>query len=145
MLSLLCQLLLVRLVDCIVNLSDFYSYRLIGKLTAFFAASGVQLAQTQRGMFHYHRTVFSSILKIKVDLTLAKTATLRITLNLDGVSITTKSHTHPSITLVNFSSINLVSIFRYSSSSSNPVYARHVGSSSLGFSLSSHRESYIGL
>ncbi len=28
------RLFLVRLVDCIVNLSDFYSYRLIGKLTA---------------------------------------------------------------------------------------------------------------
>ena len=35
MLSLLNRLLLVRLVDCIVNLSDFYSYRLTGKLTAF--------------------------------------------------------------------------------------------------------------
>ncbi len=34
MLSLLCRLLLVRMVDCTVNLSDFYSYRLIGKLTA---------------------------------------------------------------------------------------------------------------
>ncbi len=31
----LCLLLLVRLGDYIVNLSDFYSYRLIGKLTAF--------------------------------------------------------------------------------------------------------------
>ena len=29
------RLLLVRLVDSTVNLSDFYSYRLIGKLTAF--------------------------------------------------------------------------------------------------------------
>ncbi len=36
MLLLLCRLLLVRLVDCTVNLSVFYSYRLIGKLTAFF-------------------------------------------------------------------------------------------------------------
>jgi hypothetical protein len=27
----------------------------------------------------------------------------------------------------------------------NPVYVRHVDSSSLGFSLSSHRQSYIGL
>jgi hypothetical protein len=32
----LCLLLLVRLGGYIVNLSDFYSYRLIGKLTAFF-------------------------------------------------------------------------------------------------------------
>jgi hypothetical protein len=32
-----------------------------------------------------------------------------------------------------------------SSSSSNPVYVRHVDSSYLGFSLSSHRQSYIDL
>jgi hypothetical protein len=31
----LCLLLLARLGGYIVNLSDFYSYRLIGKLTAF--------------------------------------------------------------------------------------------------------------
>jgi hypothetical protein len=31
----LCLLLLVRQAGYIVNLSDFYSYRLIGKLTAF--------------------------------------------------------------------------------------------------------------
>jgi hypothetical protein len=34
-LSLLCRLLPVRLGGSIVNLSEFYSYRLIGKLTAF--------------------------------------------------------------------------------------------------------------
>ena len=39
----LCLLLLVRLGGYIVNLSDFYSYRIIGKLTAFFATSGVQI------------------------------------------------------------------------------------------------------
>ncbi len=42
-------------------------------------------------------------------------------------------------------SINLVSIFMYSSSSITPVYVRHVDSSYLGSSLSSHRQSYIGL
>ncbi len=109
----------------------------------FFAASGVQLAQSDRGMFHYRRAAFSAQLKNKVGLALAKAAALRITLNLDGAPITSKSHSP--ITLANFSSINLVSIFRCSSSSSNPVYARHVDSSSLGFSLSSHRQSYIGL
>ncbi len=62
----------------------------------FFAASGVQLAQTNRGMFHYRRVVFSSQLKIKVELTLAKAAALRNTLNLDGSPIISKSHTHPS-------------------------------------------------
>ncbi len=34
-LSRLCRLLLVHQTDYIVNLSDFYSYSLIGKLTAF--------------------------------------------------------------------------------------------------------------
>ena len=47
----------------------------------FFSASGVHLAQTNRGMFHYRRATFSSQLKNKVGLTLAKTAALRITLD----------------------------------------------------------------
>jgi hypothetical protein len=38
-----------------VNSCDFYSYRLIGKLTAFFAASGFQLARHGRGQFHFRR------------------------------------------------------------------------------------------
>ncbi len=52
---------------------------------------------------------------LQLGLTLAKTAALRIMLNLDG------------------------------SSSNNPVYERNVNSSYLGSSLSSHRQSYIGL
>jgi hypothetical protein len=62
----------------------------------FFAASGVQLPQSDRGQFHFRRAAFSQQLKSKVDLTLAKAAALRINLNLHGVSITSKSHTHPS-------------------------------------------------
>jgi hypothetical protein len=64
----------------------------------FFAVSGVQLPQTNREMFHYHRAAFSAQFKSKVDLTLAKAAGLRITLNLDhdGSPIICKSHTHPS-------------------------------------------------
>jgi hypothetical protein len=50
----------------------------------FFAVSGVQLAQTDRGVFHYCHSAFSSMVKSKVRLTLAKVAALRITLNLDG-------------------------------------------------------------
>ena len=60
----------------------------------FFAASGVQLAQSTRGFFHYHRTVFSSILKSRVGNILDKTTALRVTVNLDGSPITSKSHTH---------------------------------------------------
>ncbi len=46
----------------------------------FFAASGVQLAQTDRGIFHYRRAAFSSMLKSKVGLALAEAAPLRIAL-----------------------------------------------------------------
>ena len=62
----------------------------------FFAASGVQLAQTDRGQFHFRRAAVSAQLKSRVGLALAKAAVLRITLNLDGAPITSKSHTHPS-------------------------------------------------
>jgi hypothetical protein len=57
----------------------------------FFATSGVQLAQSTSGQFHYRRAAFSSQLKSKVGNILAKAAALRITLN-----IASKSHTHPS-------------------------------------------------
>jgi hypothetical protein len=63
----------------------------------FFAASGVQSAQsTSGGFFHFRRAAFSSGLKSKVGLALAKAATLCIVLNLDGAPIASKSHTHPS-------------------------------------------------
>ncbi len=62
----------------------------------FFAASGVLSAQSDRGFFHYRRAVFSDQLKSKVGLSLAKSAALRITLNLDGAPIISTSHTHPS-------------------------------------------------
>jgi len=62
----------------------------------FFAASGVQLAQTHRGMFHFRRAAFSSSLKAKVGSTLAKAAALRVNLNIDGAPITSRTHTHPS-------------------------------------------------
>jgi hypothetical protein len=44
----------------------------------FFAASGVQSVQTTSGMFHFRRAAFSSGLKSKVGLALAKVATLCI-------------------------------------------------------------------
>ncbi len=48
------------------------------------------------------------------------------------------------ISLANISSINLVSIFRCSSSATNRGHPRCVDSSTLVCSLSSHRHSYIG-
>jgi hypothetical protein len=52
---------------------------------------------SDRGQFHFRHSAFSSHLKSRVDLVvLTKTSVLRITLNLDGEPITSKSHTHPS-------------------------------------------------
>jgi hypothetical protein len=65
-----------------VNLWSFYFYKLIGTLTVFFTASGVQLPQPTSGLFH--RSTFSSQLKSKVDNILTKTTALRINLNNDG-------------------------------------------------------------
>ena len=43
----------------------------------FFAASGVQLEQTNSGQFHFRRAAFSSMIKSRVGNILAKTAVLR--------------------------------------------------------------------
>ncbi len=85
----------------------------------FFGVSGVQSAQSTSGQFHFRRAAFSQYLKRKVGLVLAKTAVLRINLNIDGVSISSKSH-----------------------STTNPVCERRVNL--LVYSLSLHRHSYIG-
>jgi hypothetical protein len=62
----------------------------------FFAASGVQLVPHNCGHFHYLRVAFSSQLKSKIGNILAKAAALRITLNIDGAPLTSRSYTHPS-------------------------------------------------
>ncbi len=64
----------------------------------FFASSGVQSSQSNLGSsyFHFRLAALSSMMKSKYGLILAKAAVLRINLNLDGVSITSQSHTHPS-------------------------------------------------
>jgi hypothetical protein len=72
-----------------VNLCAFSFYKLIGNLTAFFAASGVQIPQPSSGFFHFRRASFSSQLKSKVVNILVKAAALRIVLNIDGAPIYT--------------------------------------------------------
>jgi hypothetical protein len=62
----------------------------------FFASSGVQFAHSNSGLFHYHRVTFSSQLKSKIDNIHVKTVTIRIILNIDGVPVMSRSHTHPS-------------------------------------------------
>jgi hypothetical protein len=81
----LCLLLLLRLGGYTVNLCAFYFYKQSHRETdRFFAASGVQLAQHNCGKFHYRRAAFSSQLKSKIWIILAKAAALLITLNIDG-------------------------------------------------------------
>jgi hypothetical protein len=62
----------------------------------FLTGSGDMSEQSDRGFFHYHRAVFSSILKSRVGNILTKSEVLRINLNIDGSQIVSKSHTHPS-------------------------------------------------
>jgi hypothetical protein len=62
----------------------------------FFAASGVQSEQSSSEFFHFRRAAFLQQLKSKVGLALAKASVLHVVLNLDGASIASKSHTHPS-------------------------------------------------
>jgi hypothetical protein len=62
----------------------------------FFAASGVQLAHTTSVQFHDRRAAFSSQIKSKIGNILAKTAELRIILNIDEAPVASRSHTHPS-------------------------------------------------
>ena len=62
----------------------------------FFAVSGVQSAESTSCQFHYRSTDFLQQIKGKVGLTLTKVTVLRINVNIDGVPIASKSHTHPS-------------------------------------------------
>ena len=73
-----------RLHSEFIRLLFFQAHR---ETDRFFASSGVQLAQTDRDMFHFRRAAFSDQFKSKVGLALAKAAALRITLNLDGAPI----------------------------------------------------------
>jgi hypothetical protein len=109
----------------------------------FFAASGVQLAHSTSGQFHYRRAAFSSQLQSMLGNILPTAAALRIIEYRRRTFSFTFSHSP--ITLANLSSINLVSILRCSSPPRNPVYARRVVPSGLTCSLSSHRHSYISL
>ncbi len=124
-----------------MNLLDFYSYRLIGKLTSFLHLQEF----SQRYQTWGHRTstfaarrslrCWSQNVEIFLPRHLCYVLILISTGHLSPLS-------HIPIALANFSIVNLVSIFRCSSSTVNPVYERHVTSLVLVCSLSSHRHSY---
>ena len=131
-----------RRVDLLVYSLPLHRHSYIGFILAF--ASSIHNKQTNkslRHMYYIRRAAFLTQLKSKVGLALAKAAALRVNLNLDGAPIASKSHTHPSHSQTS-RFVNLVFIFRCSSSTTNPVCARRINF--LVCSLSLHRHSYIG-
>ncbi len=84
-----------RLGDYIVNLHVFCFYKIIGKLTVFcnFRSSVCRIYQYP---VHYRRTAFSSQVKSKIGNILPKSTGLRISLNIGGSPLESRSHTHPS-------------------------------------------------
>jgi hypothetical protein len=62
----------------------------------FYGTSGVQLTHSTSAQFHYRHATFSSQFKSKIDSILVKDTVLRITLNIDGTPVESRSHTHPS-------------------------------------------------
>ena len=63
----------------------------------FFTVSGVQPPKPNSGgIFTYKRAAFLAQLKSEIGSSLAKTAAMRVNLNIDGAPITSRSHTHPS-------------------------------------------------
>ena len=111
----------------------------------FFVVSGVLFQESDRGYFHFHRVVFSSLLKSGVGNNLVKSESSRITLNLDGTPITSKSHTHPSHSQSSRLLTSSLSLGVPVPRSTQCIYVRRVNSSDLVFSLSLHRHSFIGL
>ncbi len=107
----------------------------------FFAASGVQLVQTNPGgQFTFRRAAFLTHLHNKVGLVLPKAVALRININLDGSPIASKSHTHPSHPQT---SCLLTSSLSLGVPVPRPTQCeRRVNL--LVYSLSLHRHSYIG-
>jgi hypothetical protein len=88
-------LLLVRPGGYIVNLSVFYSYKLIGKLTAFLQLQEFSLRNiTVPVPLPPRGVLLTDQIQSRTDP--CQGCSLRITLNLDGAPITYISHTHTS-------------------------------------------------
>ena len=60
----------------------------------FFPSSGVQIEQYHCCQFHYLHVTFSSQIKSKIGNILPKVVELRITLNIEGEPVVSRSDTH---------------------------------------------------
>jgi hypothetical protein len=92
----LCLLLLVRLGDYMVNFCDFYSYRLIGKLTAFLQLQEFSLRILPVDSSTSAARQSPCNLKQGSTTSLLRLQLYELILNLDGAPITSRTHTHPS-------------------------------------------------
>jgi hypothetical protein len=110
----------------------------------FVLVSRMQLAQQYRGNGHFLRASSSSKHESMVDVALARDSLLRVGLGVSGTTIVSGSYARPSYSwisrlLTSSLSLGISSFFL----SCYPVYVRYVDSSTLAFSLSSHRPSFI--
>ncbi len=128
-------LLLVWVGGYIVNLLDFYSYRLIGKLTAFLQIQEFSLPNKPQCPVPLPPRGFLSTVQEQSWLTLAKTSPVRINLNLDGASIASNSHTHPSHSQTSRLLVNptVMVIQQWSKQSFHPHHPGGVPTPPLGF------------
>ena len=130
----LCRRSLVPLGGYIVNSLDCYSYRLIGKLTAFLQ---IQEFSLHNQPVDYSTSAARRSLRSLKQKSTAPSPRLQfyvLTLTLTGHLLF--KNTYSPITLANLACINLVSIFRCSSPPCNLVYGRRVAPSAFAFSLS---------
>ena len=67
-----------------------------GGLLTFTLVSGFQLAQHNRGQFHFRNVAFSSQLETMVGDALTRVSALRVGLGVGGVTIASGSRDHPS-------------------------------------------------
>jgi hypothetical protein len=131
-LSRLCRLLLVRMDVYIMTLSDFYSYRIIGKLTVFFSFRS-SVSEIKLGSYVLSLSPRDCPESAQVKMWTATRKDCCFTCYPQSRWRTYRiSFSHSPITFTNISVINLVSIFRCSSSKTNSVYARRVNSLVLG-------------
>jgi hypothetical protein len=91
-----CLLLLVRLGGYIVNLCDFYSCKLIGKLTAFLQLQEFSLCNLPVTSSTSTTRCSLSTLEQRLTIFSLKWWGRRITLIIDGAPLVSRSHTHPS-------------------------------------------------
>jgi hypothetical protein len=109
--------------------------------TCFFAASGVEHAKQNQDQFRYRRAAFYSQLKSKVGNVLAKATAQRINLNIDGASIASRAHAHPSHSQTLSPPIHFP-LLRYPLPPLHLVCARLSPPPALDVSLSPHRHPF---